>query len=468
MRTSVPMVGGGMAAACGHGGAWGAASAGPGRVPALGPLVNAAWAAPTGSAAGLQQTLLADLAADDGGMLAMSVVMPFCAVHCLSCGRDVAAGQSPQVLETYMAQLCHEIHNLAGHVGGGQELLQLHLGGGSANLFSESSLVGLMHVLRQHWRLPRDAELSVECDPRRTGWVQLELLRGLGFNEVLFGVLDLDPQVQRAIGRLHSSALIDDACGLARACGIGCINLGLAVGLPGQSPASWRHTLGQVIDMAPGRITLERYRHTPWRAPGQCAIDAHALPDAAEMHALVAQAGETLGAVGDRWLGADLFVLEDDPLSLALDEGRLRASLAGPNGHSGHPPMPLLGVGRGAVSDLDGCLLWNLAGAQAWAAEVARGRLPVAVAWQGDAQAARRRAAAEHLLCHQQLPAGLLADDLVPVYDALADHAPPGSLSRLADRLVVTAPGRLHLHHLCAALAGLPADVQPPLPAWLA
>lgn len=464
MRISVPIVGGGAAAPHGHGAARGA-PAWPGAVPALGPLLNAAWAAPAGPAAWLQQRLLADLAARDDEMLALSVSLPFCAVHCLCCARDVAAGQSPQVLESYTRQLCHEVDALAGHIGGRRELLQLHLGGGSANLFSESSLVALMHGLRGHWRVPGDAALSVECDPRRSGWVQLELLRGLGFTEVQFGVLDLDPQVQRAIGRIHSAALIDDACGLARACGIGCIHLGLLVGLPGQTTAGWRRTLAQVIDMAASRVTLQRYRHAPWRAPGQCAIDMHALPDAAQTQDLVALAADMLGAVGYRWLGADLFVLEDDPLSLALDEGRLRGSLIG---LTGQPPMPLLGVGRGAVSDLDGCLVWNLAAPDAWSAEVDQGRLPVAVAWQADDLAVRRRAAADHLLCHQQLPADLLAGALVPVYEALASHAPPGSLCRLADRLVVTAPGRLVLHQLCAALAGLPADVQPPLPAWLA
>ncbi len=272
MRFSVPVVSGGASAARSRPIAW-AAPASPGAVPALGSLMNAAWAAPAGPAAWRQQKLLADLAARDDEMLALSVALPFCAVHCLCCARDVAAGQSPQVLDGYMQHLCHEIDNLAGHIGGRRELMQLHLGGGSANLFSASSLVGLMHVLRQHWRVPGDAELSVECDPRRIGWVQLELLRGLGFNEVKFGVLDLDSQVQRAIGRIHSGALIDDACGLARACGIGSINLALMVGLPGQSPASWRCTLAQVIDMAPSRITLERYRHTPWRTAGQCAID---------------------------------------------------------------------------------------------------------------------------------------------------------------------------------------------------
>ncbi|HQQ79171.1 MAG TPA: hypothetical protein PLB01_17615, partial [Thermoanaerobaculia bacterium] len=41
--------------------------------------------------------------------------------------------------------------------------------------------------------------------PRRTGWVQLQALQGLGFSELKFGVLDLSPEVQAAIGRSQSA-----------------------------------------------------------------------------------------------------------------------------------------------------------------------------------------------------------------------------------------------------------------------
>ena len=428
------------------------------------PVIDAAWALPAGQAAWVQQQLLADLAARPDEMLALSVSMPFCAVHCLCCGRDITAGQPQQALDGYMQRLTQEIHNLAGHIGGGRELMQLHLGGGSANLFTESSLIGLMQTLRQHWRIPGDAELSIECDPRRVGWVQLELLHGLGFSDVQFGVLDLDPLVQRAIGRLQSGALVDDACGLARACGIRGVTLGLVVGLPCQTPASWRDTLRRVVAMAPGRIQLQRYCHRPWRSAGQCVIDAHALPDPHLARDLMALGADELAAVGYRWVGADLFVLEDDPLSVALDEDRLRCGLIG---HTGLPAMPTLGVGRGALSELDGCLLCNHTDPGPWQSAVDQGQLPVGTVWQADTAARRRRMAAEHLLCRQELPADLLADDLEPVYQDLVRHAPPGSLAQLDGRLVVTAAGRPVLQHLCASLAGLPAGAPPHLPAWL-
>lgn len=412
----------------------------------------------------LQQRLLADLAADADTMIGLGLSLPFCAMHCLCCERDIQAGRPPELLLSYAQHLGHEIGLLAAQIGNRHELMQLHLGGGSANLLPPAALAQLMHVLRGAWRIPDDAELTIECDPRRTGAGQMDLLRGLGFSEVLFGVFDLAPAVQRAIGRLQSAALLDDACAVARDSGIARVHLELMVGLPEQTTAGWHHTLQQVIAMAPARISLRRYRHRPGLAPGQCTIDAHALPDAAAVRDLVALSAEDLGAVGYRWLGAELFVLEDDPLSLAADDGGLGVGM---HGHTAWPAMPTLGLGRGAASDVDGSLLWNQPRPEAWMADVAGGRLPLAQAWRADRRARRRRAAAAHLLCQQQLPADLLDDDLAPVYAALAAQAPPGSLHHLPDRLVLTAAGRLHLPQLCAAVAGLPAGLPAALPDWL-
>lgn len=346
----------------------------PGWSPVVGPLLKAARPPlPDPGALRYRQALDA-LARQPGEPVALSLRMPFCAVRCLCCDRDIHAAQSEPVLDDDVAGLVREIHLLADRLGARREVLQLHLGGGSANVLTESHLAQLVHAVRQRWQLPADAEMSVECDPRRTGWGQLRLLRGLGFRQVSFGVLDLDPQVQRACGRLQSAALVDDVCNLARATGIEGINLELMVGLPHQAPDRWQATLRRVVSMAPDRLTLTRYRHRPERVPAQCAIDRDALPDAAQCEELTQIAADVLCSVGYRWIGADQFVLESDPLSQALDQGRLRRNLLGhtatpPHRHAATPPVPLLGLGAGAVGEIAGGIFWNEGSLAAWTAQ---------------------------------------------------------------------------------------------------
>lgn len=381
--------------------------------------------------------------------VSLAFALPFCAAHCLCCDRDIHAAQPDEVIADYVTGLIEETRTLSQRIGVGRDVLQLHLGGGSASELEEAQLARLVHAVRESWRLPADAEMSIDCDPRRVGWMQLQLLSELGFSRINFGVLDLDLKVQMAIGRRHSVALIDDACELARSCGIGCINLQLMIGLPHQCAASWRDTLRRVIAIAPDRITLACYRHRPQQAPGQYAIDADALPQDDECRALMALTAELLADAGYLWIGADQFVLETDVLAEARSQGRLRHSLIS---YTAMPPSALLAHGVAAAGELDGQRFSNTTSMPAWRQAVRGGRLPVVQAQPTTPWLAQLRQAQQQLLCSLELPRSMLRDELQPAYDRLAQHARSGWVQLLEDRLIVTDAGRLALPVLCAEL----------------
>lgn len=424
-----------------------------GWLEAVAPRVSAAFEGDAGQAGARYRTALQQLALRRDEALALALRLPFCAVHCLCCDRPVHAGEPSHVIDDYVDDLCTEIELLAEVAGRGRDVLQLALGGGSATELDASQLARLMTTLQRQWRLPADAVFVAECDPRRADGARLALLRGLGFRAVTFGVLDLDPEVQCAIGRCQSGALIDDVCGLARASGIAIVNLDLMVGLPRQTEHGWRRTLERVLAMAPDRVTLACYRHRPWLAPVQQLINVDDLPDAASSIRLAECAGSTLRAAGYRWIGADHFVLEGDELSQALDAGRLRRNLVG---YTGQPPSPVLGIGAGAVSDLDGNLYWNEALLPNWRGAVRGGDLPIAHARCPSEGERRRRRAIEQLMCALELPVGHARGGLEEAYAQLARRATEGLVRALDDRIVVTDKGRAALHQLCAEF-GVPA-----------
>lgn len=378
--------------------------------------------------------------------VALSVRTPFCALQCLCCERPVRTAQPGEVLDTYVDDLCREIATVAATTGP-RDVLQLHVGGGCANELSDSQLARLMTALQRAWRLTAETDQVAECDPRRVGDSQLALLRGFGFRRLTFGVLDLDPDVQAAIGRCQTGALVDDVCDRARAAGIRTVNLDLMAGLPRQSEPRWRRTLQRVVAMAPDRVTIARYRHRPWVAPAQALIDPDDVPGDVQTQRLVVLAGELLRAAGYRWIGADHFVLEGDELSIALDAGRLRRNLAG---YSGRDVGPVIGIGVGATSDVDGHLYWNEPLPRAWEAAVRGGELPVACVRPSNERERRRRRAVEQLLCSLELRAEAARGGLEPAYEALALRERDGLVRALGDRIVVTDQGRGWLHELCA------------------
>jgi len=404
-----------------------------------------------GTAAAQYERALGDLARRADESIALSIQLPFCAAQCWCCEREVQVAQPRAVIDDYLLGLIDEIERVAERAGGRRDVLQLQLGGGSANELTESQLARLVDTLQRAWHLPGDAEMSAECDPRLAGFVQLGVLRGLGFRHIRFGMPDLDEDVQRAIGRRHSVALIDDVCGLARESRIECIELELMLGLPHQNLERWRVTLQRVLAMAPDRVTLSRFRHRPGLAPAQRVIDPAALPDAAECAAMAALSAKLLCEAGYCWVGADRFVLESDPLWLASEQGRLRRGLIG---YTAHAPAALLGLGARAVGEIDGDLFWNEASVPVWRQSLRAGTLPVAKVQPGSDEHAQRRRAVEALLCDLELLQTSASGALAPGYERLARHEASGWVRRLDDRVVVTEAGRHELPVLCAALAG--------------
>lgn len=404
------------------------------------------------------------LAARPGEPLALSLRVPFCAAHCMFCDRDIHVAQPGEVIGGYVDALLDEAGLLAGSLGGDHDVLQLHLGGGTATELSESQLAGLVSGLQAVWRLPSDAEMSVECDPRRTSRRHLEVLRGLGFRQVIFGVADLDTRVQKAIGRRNSQALVDDACATARAAGFERIRLDLLIGLPQQTEAGWRMTLERLIGMAPDRVALSCYQHRPAHWPSQCAIDGDALPDAALCGNLWSMSSRVLRDAGYGWIGANHFVLEDDELALAQPQGRLRHNLIG---YTATPPAPVIGLGAGALGEIDGGMFWNHAALPDWYAALHAQQLPVRRARLARTHEPRRRLAMDQMLFDLELPAATVRGGLEDAYGRLARHAAQGLVRVLDDRIVVTEAGRPVLPMLCAELGLSDGMPSPAMPQWL-
>lgn len=392
---------------------------------------------------------LAQLAERTDAAVSLAVAIPFCASHCLCCERDIQVAQADSVIDDYVDALIAEFETLERRVGGRRDIWHLHLGGGTATELDEHHIARLMHVLARHWRLPDDADSSVECDPRRVSEHKLRALRESGLRQLLYGLPDLDPSVQRAVGRVQSGALVDAACDMARRAGFDSITLELMIGLPEQAPSGWRATLKRVLELAPERVRVARYQHRPDRAPVQYAIDARTLPSAAECETMAAQAAETLCEAGYRWLGTDLFVLDSDPLAQAFEAGELRRNILC---FSQRPPAPILGLGIGATSEIDGHLFRNDTSRSGWRTAVASRNVAVNHAQMADADQLRRRQVAEHMLCTLELPAALIHDGLEAAYQRIAGHAREGLVAIGEDRLIITRAGQHALNVLCAEL----------------
>lgn len=393
--------------------------------------------------------------------LGLEVYLPFCARHCLYCGHDIETGTHDAAQLGYAAAVQQEMDLVAGHLGHACDVVQVHFGGGTPNHLPREVLADLVDTVRRRFHVLPETEWSIECDPGRASEAQMQALRGMGFTQLRLGLADLDPQVQAAAGRVQSAALLHDAMAMARGARLRSVQLDLVCGLPLQNAARWRATLHGVLALGPDRILCLPYRHQPQRFWNQCAISRDLLPGADEVQAMWALAVETFTAAGYRWIGGDLFVLEDDPLAQAAASGELHCSALG---HGSLPVHHLLAFGAGRTSDVADTLATSEPCRPLWVEALGQGRWPLAATCRRSVAQRQRRCALQRLRCTLGLSADDVGEAVRSDWERLADTAALGWVEREGDVLRITPAGRLRLDALCTLFDDAGTPPAPPAP----
>lgn len=289
-----------------------------------------------------------------GPNLSLYLHLPFCRQLCYYCGCNKVISRDQSKADRYLAYLQQEMafyQQATAH----QQVSQLHLGGGTPTFLDEAQLRLMMQSLRQYFQFASDAILSIEIDPRSCDLKKLALLRELGFSRVSFGVQDFDAKVQQSINREQSFALVQELVLGAKILGFSSVNLDLVYGLPFQHTTSFAHTLEQVVELNPDRISLFSYAHLPERFAAQRKIPTEALPDGREKLALLALSVEKLQQAGFLAIGMDHFAKANDSLALAQQQGVLQRNF---QGYTTDNADALLGLGVSAISQV-GSEIWQ-------------------------------------------------------------------------------------------------------------
>lgn len=406
-----------------------------------------AWSTDFGPAA--YHDALRAVAAAPADQLSVYVHLPFCNIRCLYCGCNVSVTHDTAKIDRYLDHLEREMDMVVGELGRGRDVVQLHLGGGTPNYLSDVQLARLVGMVEDRFRLVPGAETSIECDPRKATAMQLDVLAGLGFRRISFGVQDLDADVQRAIGRLQPVELIRDVYWNARSAGFESVNVDLIYGLPQQTAESFAATVEEVIALAPERVACFGYAHLPGSRPHQRALDEATIPVGRDKLALFHGAVQSFTDAGYSWIGLDHFALATDELAVALDERRLHRNFMG---YTVRPAPHMLAFGMSGIGEVGGSFVQNDAQLKTWTEAVEAGRLPVVRGHRLSPDDVRRREAILHLMCNLELPEALATGDLQPAYERIARYADDGFVAIRGDRLVVTPLGRYFLRILCMEL----------------
>lgn len=389
--------------------------------------------------------------------LSIYVHLPFCASRCHYCGCNATVTNRSSVVDAYLDRVQREIELVLDLIGPKHRVVQLHWGGGTPNFLTSPQLTRLYRLLEDAFAINPSGEISIEIDPRIATWERLETIRTLGFNRISLGIQDFEPAVQEAIGRIQPEALTRQIYEMCRKLQFESVNFDLVYGLPGQTRATFSHTLHEVIELGPDRVACFSYAHLPDARHNQRQVDTTNMPDHYEKFDQFLLAIDTFAEAGYDWVGMDHFARSDDELAVAARERRLHRNFMG---YTIKPAPHMLAFGMSAIGDLADCFVQNDAKLGSYQKTLDAGHLPVVRGMRRNADDTLRRTVILHLMCNLELPYKLtVADFGVDVRDVLGEelerltpYEAEGFLTLEPERITITTLGRFFIRNICMEL----------------
>lgn len=254
--------------------------------------------------------------------------MPFCRRLCHYCGCNSYIMPKGDTTERYIKALHKEIDTIASHLSKDRKISQIHYGGGSPTAMPVEVLRELNeHMLSLFPTIDRP-EIAIECHPGYLSADDWRALTDSHFNRFSIGVQDLHENVLKAVGRTASAMPLKDVMDILRAAGA-TVNMDFLFGLPYQTPESFADNINQAIELHPDRLVTFSYGHVPWVFKRQLVLEKHGLPAADEKQKMYDNAAQLLHEAGYKSIGLDHFVLPNDELYIALQNGQLYRNFQG-------------------------------------------------------------------------------------------------------------------------------------------
>ncbi len=178
---------------------------------------------------------------DHPRVASLYVHVPFCARKCEYCAFYSEAARG-EVVADYVVALVRELELVAADL----QPRTVFFGGGTPSLLTLQQWEQILLAV-QRLDLLGAGEWTVECNPATVSAEKARLLRAHGVNRVSLGVQSLDGALLDRLGRVHTREQVFKSFDLLRQAGFANLNVDLMFGIPGQTMARWRETLGEAL-----------------------------------------------------------------------------------------------------------------------------------------------------------------------------------------------------------------------------
>lgn len=185
--------------------------------------------------------------------LGIYIHIPFCRSKCDYCDFYSLAGRDDRMDQYQKALLSHikETAPLAQDF----PVDTIYIGGGTPSYYGAKRLKELLGVIRKLYKVEKDAEVTVECNPDSVDVKALKILRKAGVNRLSMGMQSANACELERIHRIHTPQQVNEAATAARKAGFTNLSLDLIYGLPGQTMDSWKATVEHALSLIPQHLS---------------------------------------------------------------------------------------------------------------------------------------------------------------------------------------------------------------------
>ena len=186
---------------------------------------------------------------------ALYIHIPFCVKKCKYCDFDSSAinANSPEI-DAYVEDLVCQIRRVSKQ-GELAAIETVYLGGGTPSYIGSRRLSSLLYALSHFMRLEPDMECTMEANPESINQRLVNDVWALGVNRISLGVQSFDDAVLTLLGRAHSANVAREAIRIAKS-RFSNISVDLMCGIPGQSLASFSHSVNEAIRLGVTHISI--------------------------------------------------------------------------------------------------------------------------------------------------------------------------------------------------------------------
>ncbi len=223
--------------------------------------------------------------------------IPFCTSRCAYCTFSSGEIGDGSLVEPYMEALEREMKACAAlPAETGRRIRALYVGGGTPTALPEEAFRKLTELMMRYF--PGAMEYTVEAGrPDTLSRGKLRAIREVGAGRISINPQTMNDRTLRLIGRAHTAQQVRDAYAMARAEGIGHINMDVIAGLPGETEEDFARTLAEARALRPESLTV----HTlALKRNSRMSLEKAPLPDGEMTGRMVRMGRETAGEMGMR------------------------------------------------------------------------------------------------------------------------------------------------------------------------